>query len=110
MGWVCDWLCVCAGGAGRADVRRWCRCRAWAGQGGVILSQVTDASRLDPAAPPEDDDRTLRRPCRAADMMSYAPLAVADAEVSPARRGQASGGQCKLSNLPTLDFLEKPNI
>ena len=85
---------MCAHKVQCAELRGCCGCcrrRAWAGQGGgVILTQVTDASRLDPEAPPEDDDRTLRRPCRAADMMSYAPLDVADAEVSPARPVQAS--------------------
>ncbi|KAJ1527221.1 hypothetical protein ONE63_008748 [Megalurothrips usitatus] len=49
--------------------------------GGLVLTRVTDSSRLDPAAPPEEDDGTLRRVRRAAEMKDYEPLAVPDAEV-----------------------------
>ncbi|XP_034242967.1 dynein assembly factor 3, axonemal [Thrips palmi] len=51
------------------------------GNGGVVLTRVTDESRLDPAAPPEEDDQTLRKVRRSADMKGYAPLPVENAEV-----------------------------
>lgn len=52
-----------------------------ASAGGVVLTRVTDESRLDPRAPPEDDDPTLRKVRRAADMLGYDPLPVDNAQV-----------------------------